>query len=56
MFLGLCNYYRRFIASFATIARPLTDLTRKDHPFVWSSECAAAFAALREALVMAPVL
>ena len=56
MFLGLCNYYRRFIASFATIARPLTDLTWKDHPFVWSSECEAAFAAIREALVTAPVL
>ena len=55
MFLGICNYYRRFIASFATIARPLTDLMQKDHPFVWSSECTAAFAALREALVMAPV-
>jgi len=34
-FLGLCNYYRRFIQSFARIAQPLTDLTRKEVPFVW---------------------
>jgi len=29
-FLGLANYYRRFIQGFASIARPLHDMMRKD--------------------------
>ena len=29
-FLGLCNYYRRFIVRFSEVAAPLTLLTRKD--------------------------
>ena len=29
-FLGLANYYRRFIKDFAQVARPMKILTRKD--------------------------
>jgi len=29
-FLGLANYYRRFIKDFAQVARPMNMLTRKD--------------------------
>ena len=42
-FLGFANYYRRFVKSFAHIASPLTQLTKKDVPFLWTSECQMAF-------------
>ena len=55
-FLGLASYYRRFVPQFAKIAHPLHSLTRKDTPFVWDSECQAAFATLKTRLTTAPVL
>ena len=38
-FVGLTSYYRRFIESFAKIAAPLHNLTRKDVEFRWTTEC-----------------
>lgn len=55
-FLGLCNYYRRFIRDFANIARPLTDLTRKQVTFHWDDDCNRAFEALKRCLTTAPIL
>ena len=56
VFLGLSNYYRRFIHNYARICHPLTQLTRKNQPFVWTSECQTAFEQLKETLVSAPIL
>ena len=55
-FLGLCTYYRRFVPSFADLARPLHQLTEKARPFLWSEDCEAAFTKLKEALTIAPIL
>jgi len=55
-FLGLANFYRRFIASFASIASPLTALTSKEAVYVWGPEQQHAFEALKHALTSAPVL
>ena len=55
-FLGLCNFYRRFIAFFAEIALVLHKRTRKNQPWKWDDECQAAFDRLKKALVTAPVL
>ena len=57
-FLGLAGYYRRFISRFAELARPLTDLTRKQQPdpVQWTPACEEAFIALKKALVDPPVL
>ena len=54
-FLGLCNYYRRFIKGFAQIASPLNKLTSKTVTFEWTPECQTAFETLKSALVSAPV-
>ena len=37
-FLGLANYYRRFIKDFAQIAKPLHKLTEQTS-FLWTTEC-----------------
>ena len=55
-FLGLSSYYRRFIAQFAKVAKPLHELTRKGIEFAWSPDCQAAFDILRGKLSQAPVL
>ena len=55
-FLGLANYYRRFVKGFAKIGNPLTQLTRKDTPFVWTEACDLAFRSLKNSLITAPVL
>jgi len=55
-FLGLCSYYRRFIAGFADIAAPLHKLQRKNVPFQWCEEQDDAFRRLKEMLISAPVL
>ena len=53
---GLAGYYRRFVQDFLRIAEPLTRLTRKSEPFVWSAACDAAFAELKRRLTSAPIL
>lgn len=41
---------------YGIIARVLTQLLRKNTPFVWTNDCTIAFEALKQALVSAPVL
>ena len=55
-FLGLCSYYRRFIQSFFTIARPLHVLTEKNRVFDWTPAAGEAFDTLKQALVTSPIL
>ena len=55
-FLGLANYYRRFIKNFAAIAALLNKLTGKYVQFSWDSECDIAFSTLKSALTSAPIL
>ncbi|CAG2249075.1 unnamed protein product [Mytilus edulis] len=55
-FLGTCSYYRKFIKSFAEIARPLHKLTEKNCTFDWTNECNEAFEKLQMTLMSAPIL
>ncbi|CDF38259.1 unnamed protein product [Chondrus crispus] len=58
-FLGACNVYRRFVKGFAKIARPLTDMTRKDsdHDFDNPTELQLqAFENLKKCMIAPPIL
>lgn len=55
-FLGLVGYYRKFIRNFSKIAKPLTDLTKKDNPFHWTETQQNAFDTLKQKLCEAPIL
>ncbi len=55
-FLGFINYHRNFIKGLAEVAAPLYGLTGVKAHFVWSEECDAAFRALKELFISAPVL
>ena len=55
-FLGLANYYRRFVPRFAAIAKPLHRLTEKTAKFKWSHQCEQAFKELKQRLTSAPIL
>ena len=57
-FLGHTGYYRRFIADYAKLAMPLSDLTKKSLPdkVHWTQECETAFRALKEVLCNSPIL
>ena len=55
-FLGLANYYRRFISGYSAIAVPLTELLKKNRPWLWSEECEEAFEGLKAAVTKKPVL
>jgi len=55
-YLGLCNYYRRFIEDFAKIAAPLYHLLKKEVAWNWSNQCQMAFETLKQKLVEYPIL
>ncbi|KAK9731667.1 Integrase zinc binding domain [Popillia japonica] len=64
--IGISSWYRRFVRDYGTLVVPLTNLLRKNRPFIWTKECEVAWAELKECevawaelkerLVTAPVL
>lgn len=55
-FLGMTGYYQNHVPDYAKVASPLTELTKKNHPFIWGEEQQEAFDILKRALVNAPIL
>uniref|UniRef100_A0AAV2MDY7 ribonuclease H n=2 Tax=Knipowitschia caucasica TaxID=637954 RepID=A0AAV2MDY7_KNICA len=54
--LGVCNYSRQFVEHYAEIAKPLTNLVKKDTPFVWEDSHDKAMKTLIKRLTEAPCL
>lgn len=55
-FIGLASFFRRFVLGFATIARPLTTLTKSNEKWVWGQEQEHAFTKIKDILVSRPIL
>ncbi|GBG91806.1 hypothetical protein CBR_g53695 [Chara braunii] len=55
-FLGLANYYRKFVRNFSTIAAPLRRLLRKETIWKWDKDCTTAMKKLKQTLIEYPVL
>eukprot|EP00833_Pecoramyces_ruminatium_P012026 jgi/Orpsp1_1/1186058/evm.model.c7180000096669.1 len=55
-FVGLCNYYRRFVENFAQVAKPLHNLMKKNIKFVWNDKCEQSFQELKKRLSSPPIL
>ena len=54
--MGILNYNRAFIPGFAKIAKPLTELLKKDTPFVWMERHTNAVQQLIDKVINEPVL
>lgn len=50
-YLGLLNYYHRFLPNLSIVLRPMYNLLQKNRRFLWSSECQDAFEKTKRLLV-----
>ena len=55
-FLGLLNYYGKFIPNLSTILHPLNALLRADQKWIWNKECTEAFRLAKRHLTSAQLL
>ena len=55
-FLGLTNYYGKFIPNLATLLHPLNALLQANKEWKWTPECVKAFQAAKEQIISASVL
>ena len=55
-FLGLANYYHRFIEGFASVARPLHDMVKKDKKWNWTERQEKVYKELKKQFTKEPVL
>ena len=55
-FLGLAQFYKRFIKDYAKLAKPLNGLLKKGVKFTWTMECEESFSCIKEALINPPIL
>ena len=55
-FLGMCNYYRKFIKNYSEIARPMYELLKGNIQYTWSNKQQLSFDKLKQCITTEPVL
>lgn len=56
-FIGMVNYYRRFIADFSGVTAALTDLLQTNQKVIqWNEAAEKAFCQIKEKLITSPIL
>lgn len=55
-FIGYVNFYRQYIRNYSGVGLALTELTKKDKPFEWTTQAQEAFDKLKEHFAKEPIL
>ena len=55
-FLGLVNYYNRFLPNLSTVVHPLNQLLENNHQWKWTNQCETAFYNVKEMITSEQVL
>ncbi|XP_046383599.1 uncharacterized protein K02A2.6-like [Ischnura elegans] len=55
-FVGMLNFYHRFLPNLSSLLKPLYDLVKKDATWEWTFECNQAFGKCKELLLGHPLL
>ena len=54
--MAIGSYYQRYVRDYASIVRPMVELTKKGKRFIWSEACQHSFESIKKALVSADVM
>ena len=54
--IGIANYYKKFLPLLSELIRPLHQLTRKNAPFEWTTDCQNSLDCLKQTITSAPIL
>ena len=54
--IGIANYYKKFLPLLSELIRPLHQLTRKNIPFEWTTDCQNSLDCLKHTITSAPIL
>ena len=54
--VAMGSYYRRYVRNFASMVRPMVELTRKGKKFLWTVACQTAFESMKKALLSADIM
>jgi hypothetical protein len=56
VYIGMINYWRRYIPGFAQIIAPIAKLLKKDQKWIWTPECQQAFDQMKDIMCNPPIL